>query len=48
MSQQSKLKRSRQQWKQKAKERAEQNRYLRKEIKRLRQERDRAKQALLV
>jgi len=46
MSQQSKLKRSRQQWKQKAKERAEQNRYLRKEIKRLRQERDRAKQAL--
>lgn len=46
MSQQSKLKRSRQQWKQKAKERAEQNRYLRKEIKRLRQERDRAQQAL--
>ena len=46
MSQQSKLKRSRQQWKQKAKERAEQNRYLRKELKRLRQERDRAKQAL--
>lgn len=46
MSQQSKLKQSRQQWKQKAKERAEQNRYLRKELKRLRQERDRAKQAL--
>jgi hypothetical protein len=46
MSQQSKLKQSRQQWKQKAKERAEQNRYLRKELKRLRQERDLAKQAL--
>src|SRR5918995_5746971 len=46
MSQQSKLKQSRQQWKQKAKERAEQNRYLRKELERLRQERDRAKQAL--
>jgi hypothetical protein len=46
MSQQSKLKQSRQTWKQKAKERAEQNRYLRKEIERIRQERDRAKQAL--
>lgn len=46
MSQQSKLKQSRQQWKQKAKERAEQNRYLRKELERLRQERDLAKQAL--
>jgi hypothetical protein len=46
MSQQSKLKQSRQQWKQKAKERADQNRYLRKELERLRQERDRAKQAL--
>jgi hypothetical protein len=46
MSQQAKLKQSRQQWKQKAKERAEHNRYLRKEITRLRQERDRAKQAL--
>jgi hypothetical protein len=46
MSQQSKLSQSRQQWKQKAKERAEQNRYLRKELERLRQERDRAKQAL--
>lgn len=46
MSQQSKLRQSRQQWKQKAKERAEQNRYLRKELERLRNERDRAKQAL--
>lgn len=46
MSQQSKLKQSRQQWKQKAKERAEQNRYLRKQLERIRQERDRAKQAL--
>jgi hypothetical protein len=46
MSQQSKLRHSRQQWKQKAKERAEQNRYLRKELERLRKERDRAKQAL--
>lgn len=46
MSQQSKLRHSRQQWKQKAKERAEHNRYLRKEIERIRQERDRAKQAL--
>jgi len=46
MSQQSKLRQSRQQWKHKAKERAEQNRYLRKELERLRNERDRAKQAL--
>jgi len=46
MSQQSKLRQSRQQWKQKAKERADQNRYLRKELERLRHERDRAKQAL--
>src|SRR6516162_4402555 len=46
MSQQSKLRQSRQQWKHKAKERAEQNRYLRKELERLRHERDRAKQAL--
>ena len=46
MSQQSKLRHSRQQWKQKAKERAEHHRYLRKEIERMRQERDRAKQAL--
>lgn len=46
MSQLSKLKQSRQQWKQKAKERADQNRYLRKQLERLRQERDLAKQAL--
>ena len=46
MSQQSKLRQSRQQWKHKAKERAEQKRYLRKELERLRKERDRAKQAL--
>src|SRR5215468_8173192 len=46
MSQQSKLRQSRQQWKHKAKERADQNRYLRKELVRLRHERDRAKQAL--
>jgi hypothetical protein len=46
MSQSSKLRHSRQQWKQKAKERAEQNRYLRKEIARLRHERDLAKEAL--
>ncbi|HEX2239430.1 MAG TPA: hypothetical protein VHJ19_14140 [Gammaproteobacteria bacterium] len=46
MSQQSKLKQSRQQWQQKATERAEQNRYLRKELARLRQERDGAKRAL--
>jgi hypothetical protein len=46
MSQQSKLRQSRQQWKHKATERADQNRYLRKELKRLRNERDRAKQAL--
>jgi hypothetical protein len=46
MSQQSKLRQSRQQWKHKAKERAAYNRYLRKELERLRKERDRAKQAL--
>lgn len=46
MSQPSKLKQSRQQWKHKAKERAEQNRYLRKQRERIRQERDLAKQAL--
>jgi len=39
MSQQSKRKQSRQKWKQKAKERAEHNRYLRKELERIRQER---------
>lgn len=46
MSQQSTLRQSRQPWKQKAKERAEQNRSLRKELERIRQERDGAKQAL--
>ena len=46
MSQQSKLRHSRHQWKQKAKERAEHNRYLRKELERIRKERDRAQQAL--
>ena len=46
MSQQSKLRQSRQPWKHKAKERAEHNRYLRKELERLRKERDDAKQAL--
>jgi hypothetical protein len=46
MSQQSKLRHSRQQWKQKATERAGQNRYLRKELERIRKERDCAKQAL--
>ena len=46
MSQQSKLRQSQQQWKHKAQERVDHNRYLRKELKRLRNERDRAKQAL--
>jgi hypothetical protein len=46
MSQQFKLRQSRPQWKHKAKERADQNRYLRKALERLRHERDRAKQAL--
>jgi hypothetical protein len=46
MSQLSKLRHSRQQWKQKAKDRAEHNRYLRKELERLRKERDLAKEAL--
>src|SRR3954447_22264334 len=46
MSQQSKLRQSRQPWKHKAKERADPNRYLRKELERLRHERDRAQQAL--
>jgi hypothetical protein len=41
MSQQSKRKRSREQWKRKAIERAEHNRYLRKELTRIRQERAR-------
>ena len=46
MSQPSTLRQSRQQWKHQAKERAEQNRDLRKALERLRNERDRAKQAL--
>jgi hypothetical protein len=46
MSQQSKLRQSRNQWKRKAKERAEHNRYLRKELERIRQERDRSQQAI--
>ena len=41
MSQQSKLRHSREQWKRKATERAEDNRYLRKELARIRHERDR-------
>jgi len=45
MSQQSKLKHSREQWKRKATERAEHNRYLRKELARIRQERDRLRHA---
>jgi hypothetical protein len=45
MSQQSKLRQSREQWKRKAKERAEHNRYLRKELERSRKERDRSHQA---
>jgi hypothetical protein len=45
MSQQSKLRQSRAQWKRKATERAEHNRYLRKELARIRQERDRSQQA---
>ena len=46
MSQQSKRRQSQPQWKHTATDRADQNRYLRKELKRLRNERDRAKQAL--
>ena len=46
MSQQSTRRQSRHQWKHKAKERAEPNRYLRKALERIRQERDRATQAL--
>ena len=46
MSQQSKLQHSQQKWKQKARKRGEQLRYLRKPLARIRQERDRAKQAL--
>ena len=46
MSQQSKLRQSRQQWKRKATERAAHNRYLRKELARIRHERDRSHHAL--
>ena len=46
MSQQSKLRQSRNQWKRKAKERAEHNQYLRKELERIRKERDHSRQAL--
>ena len=45
MSQQSKLRHSREQWKRKATERAEHNRYLRKELARIREERDRLRHA---
>jgi hypothetical protein len=45
MSQSSQLRQSREQWKRKAKERAEHNRSLRKELARIRQERDRSHQA---
>jgi len=45
MSQQSKLRHSREQWKRKATERAEHNRYLRKALARIRQERDRLRHA---
>jgi hypothetical protein len=45
MSQQSKLKPSREPWKRKATERAEHNRYRRKELARIRQERDRLRHA---
>ena len=48
MSQLSKLKRSREQWKQKAKTRGDQNRYQRKQLARLKAERDRATEALKV
>jgi hypothetical protein len=45
MSQQSKLRQSREQWKRKATERAEHNGYLRKELARVKHERDRSQQA---
>jgi hypothetical protein len=45
MSQQSKLRHSREQWKRKATERAEHNRYLRKELARIKHARDRSQQA---
>ena len=43
MSQQSKLKKSRDQWKEKASKRADDNRYLRKELARIKDERDQLK-----
>ena len=43
MSQQSKLKQSRDQWKEKAGKRADDNRYLRKELARIKDERDQLK-----
>ena len=46
MSQPYKLRHSREQWKHKAQQRADDNRYLRKELARIKQERDRHKQAL--
>jgi hypothetical protein len=46
MSQRSKLQHSREQWKHKARQRADDNRYLRKELARIKQERDHHKQAL--
>ena len=46
MSAASKVKYSRQRWKQKAKSRAYDNRYLRKELERLKRERDAYKEAL--
>jgi hypothetical protein len=46
MSQRSKLRHSREQWKHKARQRADDNRYLRKELARIKQERERYKQAL--
>ena len=46
MSQISKVKHSRNQWKHKAKERGDQDRYLRKQLARVKAERDQAKQAL--
>ena len=45
MSKQSKLKQSRDQWKEKAGERADDNRYLRKELARIRKERDQLKKS---
>ena len=46
MSQLAKVKHSRNQWKRKAKERGDQDRYLRKQLVRVKAERDQAKQAL--